>query len=274
MVTPPLLSRIAAAGIGAGLTLTESGDLRLTTAQSPASPPVRPTAAQGGAPAAPVINPADRWAPPPAPPPLLRGRDLSLPTMEALARCRAILLERYHDRGFVALLSEERGADDARRTVGGGASRAGGGPFVRRAATLLREQGAAALVGLGPGLTPAGDDFLSGMVLAEDLGAAIHRQDGAGPEPVTATPLRRPLDRGRIGAALRRTTPAGASLLRLALAGYPPTYQILMVEALAAGHDDHAIAIATAHGHSSGLDALAGFLYSRLSVQCEQAGAK
>lgn len=149
----------------------------------------------------------------------------------------------------MALLSEVREAEGARRTAGGGADPAGGGPFVRRAATLLREQGAAALVGLGPGLTPAGDDFLSGMLLARDM---ADRTDAG-----SATPL----DRTAINAALRRTVPAGASLLRLALAGYPPVYQTSIVDALAAGDVETAVAHALAHGHSSGLDALAGFLF-------------
>lgn len=247
LATPALLTRVAAAGIGASLTLAHSGDLSITTTHDGAQPDgARP----GGMPVARVLPRETAPAPP-----LRRSLDLPTPPLETLTACRAALLCDYPDTGFVALLSAGGEAGRVRPTVTGDGSEVaatlgGRSPFVRRAAVLLESGDSSALLGLGPGLTPAGDDFLSGMMLAEDIATRPERDRPAS------------LNRAALGTGLRRTTSAGASLLRLALAAHPPAYQISMVEALAAGRENQAIAIAAAHGHSSGLDALSGFLFA------------
>lgn len=152
---------------------------------------------------------------------------------KALKDVRNRLVDRHHSRGFVALL----------------APAAAGDRFAQRAAVRIAAwrpddtTPLTALVGLGAGFTPSGDDFLSGVLLAERLsGTALADHDA-------------------IRQALPTTVPAGSSLLRVALAGYPPAYQLRIAQALL--HADGAAALleAEVHGHSSGLDALAGVLW-------------
>jgi Protein of unknown function (DUF2877) len=99
------------------------------------------------------------------------------------------------------------------------------------------------LVGLGPGLTPSGDDFLMGALAVLDaLGQTnIH------------TALAQ-----AIVAAAGRTSPVSASLLRAAAAGHGGENLHTMVAALVTGDADGAIAVAARIGHTSGFDALAG----------------
>jgi hypothetical protein len=109
--------------------------------------------------------------------------------------------------------------------------------------------GLGGLVGLGPGLTPAGDDFLTGMLLADTLGL------GGLPLPGT-----RRLDAGDLsamGRALGSTTAAGRTLLELALDRRFPAYLLAFAGAPSAA----AAARASEHGATSGTDAVAGFLW-------------
>jgi hypothetical protein len=99
------------------------------------------------------------------------------------------------------------------------------------------------LMGLGPGLTPSGDDFLTGALAA--LAA------------VGQTNMRAALARAVVAAA-GRTSPLSASLLRAAAAGHVGENLHTMVAAIITGDADGAIAAATRIGHTSGWDALAG----------------
>ncbi|MEX2444051.1 MAG: DUF2877 domain-containing protein [Alkalispirochaeta sp.] len=147
------------------------------------------------------------------------------------------LLRNHRDTGFVALLSPKSPRND---------------PFVRRAAGLLQTapdgtvSSILPLIGLGIGFTPAGDDFVSGVLLAQTL------LSGTPPSETDRTAVR-----GRLHA----TTAGGSSLLRVAVAGFPPGYQVRMVESLREGNIEQTMEIALRHGHSSGLDALAGLLW-------------
>jgi hypothetical protein len=100
-----------------------------------------------------------------------------------------------------------------------------------------------ALIGLGPGLTPSGDDFLMGALAAlaavgqANIGAALGRA---------------------VVVAAGRTSPLSASLLRAAAAGHVGENLHTMVAAIVAGDADGAIDAATRIGHTSGWDALAG----------------
>jgi Protein of unknown function (DUF2877) len=114
----------------------------------------------------------------------------------------------------------------------------------------LRERGegnleacAARLIGLGPGLTPSGDDFLIGALAALD---ALHQTD-----------IHAALGRAVLAAAAR-TTPLSASLLRAAAAGHVGESLHMMVAALVTGDADAAVEAAASIGHTSGWDALAG----------------
>jgi hypothetical protein len=99
------------------------------------------------------------------------------------------------------------------------------------------------LIGLGPGLTPSGDDFLTGALAA--LAA------------VGQTNMRAALGRAVVADA-GRTSPVSASLLRAAAAGPVGENLHTMVAAIIAGDADGAIGAATRIGHTSGWDALAG----------------
>ncbi|MFW5695168.1 MAG: DUF2877 domain-containing protein [Alkalispirochaeta sp.] len=173
-------------------------------------------------------------APPPQPGSVAAGGQIPAPVVEA---AREALLREFRATGFVALLSPEAPRDD---------------PFVRRAAGLLEHapdrtvSSISSLIGLGIGFTPAGDDFVSGVLLAQTL------LTGAPPSE---------RDRSAIFSRLSGTTAGGSSLLRVAAAGVPPAYQLALVDTLRTGAVAHTIDAARHHGHSSGLDALSGLLW-------------
>jgi len=107
--------------------------------------------------------------------------------------------------------------------------------------------GAEILAGLGPGLTPAGDDFLCGAMLWAWL---AHCEPG-------------PLCRLLAEAAAPRTTALAAALLRRAALGECSAPWHVLLAALRAGDGDAlrpAVEGVLAQGHTSGADALAGFL--------------
>ena len=104
------------------------------------------------------------------------------------------------------------------------------------------------LVGSGPGLTPAGDDFLTGAILASDASVV--------------------LDRARLERVLPGTTPHGRTLLWMALQGRFPAYLVDFIDTVT-GNDvsfgaiSRAVQAACAHGGMSGTDALAGFCWHK-----------
>ncbi len=116
-----------------------------------------------------------------------------------------------------------------------------------------REQtahGAAGLAGLGRGLTPAGDDFLMGVMLWAWL----------------ARPSPRDFCRVLNEAAASRTTMLSAALLRAAADGQfsAPLHQLL--DSLAGtGELEAAAARVLSYGATSGADTLAGFLWIGMS---------
>ena len=170
--------------------------------------------------------------------------DLPLPSAreispEAIERLRSVLTTYHGKSGFVPLVAEDDGTARA-------------DPFVRRATKILERSydgtvgSLCALVGLGTGFTPSGDDFVSGALLA-------HRLETGQALPVEV--------RTRILERVGSTTAGGAALLRVAVAGYPPWYQLRIAGLLADGHIDAVVETASKHGHSSGLDALTGLIW-------------
>jgi hypothetical protein len=113
---------------------------------------------------------------------------------------------------------------------------------------------AARLVGLGQGLTPAGDDFLCGFL------AAGHCRRAAGlTRPRLLTSLAE-----LVLELVEQTTDISASFLRDAIAGRVSRPLAALAEACsgAPGSDlDGALLRLAAIGHSSGLDAATGFFY-------------
>jgi hypothetical protein len=115
--------------------------------------------------------------------------------------------------------------------------------------------GAHALAGLGGGLTPAGDDFIVGALLAAWAGLL-----GDGAEALTG-PIAE--------AAVARTTTLSGAYLRAAAQGACTEHWHRVFAALTADDDavlEAALRRLLAVGHTSGADALAGFLMARAEV--------
>lgn len=111
------------------------------------------------------------------------------------------------------------------------------------------QDGAASLTGLGNGLTPAGDDFLLGIMLFTWL-----RCD-------SATTICQPLAR----AAEQRTTRLSACLLSQAAVGNCSTHWHSFFASIAANDAvviEQNIGTLLSYGHTSGADALAGFIWA------------
>jgi hypothetical protein len=101
-----------------------------------------------------------------------------------------------------------------------------------------------ALIGLGPGLTPSGDDFLVGALALLDA-LAERRAHAALAGAIVAAP------RGR-------TSPLSDCLLRAAAAGHVGENLCRAVSAVVSGAPEAAVAAIRTIGHSSGWDMLAG----------------
>lgn len=111
------------------------------------------------------------------------------------------------------------------------------------------QAGAAQLAGLGGGLTPAGDDFLAGVMLWGWL----------------AHPTPRTLCRLLYEAAAPRTTTLSAAFLRAAARGEFSAPWHRLLDALRGGAEvselDQAVQEVLSHGSTSGADTLAGLLW-------------
>jgi hypothetical protein len=111
-----------------------------------------------------------------------------------------------------------------------------------------------AVLGLGPGLTPAGDDFIAGLL------AALRWQS-------VASPFAEQLAAGVMREATKRTNKISAALLRYAAEGLLFAPAIDLGNALGAG-DQRSAVTATRRlldiGASSGADTLAGILVGLL----------
>ncbi len=117
--------------------------------------------------------------------------------------------------------------------------------------TAALSHGVAATVGLGEGLTPLGDDVLAGLLVAW----AAWPDQAAGRRPGLAA---------AVTAALPRTTPLSAELLRLAVAGHAATPMLAALDAVASGDGRRIDSAATdllAVGHSSGAGLMHGLLW-------------
>ena len=115
----------------------------------------------------------------------------------------------------------------------------------------LLQTGAAQLAGLGGGLTPAGDDFLTGVMI---WGWLAHPNPGL-------------LGRLLFEAAAPRTTMLSAALLEAAARGECSADWHSLLTALSLGKDtevDGAVRAVLSHGATSGADTLAGFLWAGL----------
>jgi hypothetical protein len=100
------------------------------------------------------------------------------------------------------------------------------------------------LVGLGPGLTPSGDDFLMGALAVLDALGRAKMHAALGHAVAAGAPT--------------LTSPLSACFLRAAAAGHVGECLHAMVAAALSGDIEAALAAARRIGHTSGWDALAG----------------
>jgi hypothetical protein len=122
-------------------------------------------------------------------------------------------------------------------------------------------RGAERLAGLGVGLTPSGDDFLAGFMLRAWL---AHSE----PEPFC---------HHVVEAAAPRTTALSAAFLRAAARGECSAAWHVLLAALAGPGPaplDEAVGGVLAHGHTSGADMLAGFLWSPSKITTARRGSQ
>lgn len=159
------------------------------------------------------------------------------------------------------LIAISRGADDERSLLAVW-NHAPGDVFQQRVAGILEAaaanpskgfSGLDRLVGTGIGMTPAGDDFLTGVLLAE----MQWRYMGGIPDEWR-------VPRDAIRDRLASTTLAGRTQLSLALEGHFPAYLLDFVDASTEHTPSNRLAAlqaAAEHGATSGRDALAGFFW-------------
>lgn len=102
------------------------------------------------------------------------------------------------------------------------------------------------LIGLGPGLTPSGDDFLAGALAALD---AIGESDAHAA-----------MARAIVDVLPGLTTPLSACFLRAAAAGHTGEHLHQLMSWVITAEADAAVAAAGKIGHSSGWDMLAGVI--------------
>lgn len=195
-----------------------------------------------------VLTGAARWQPTPSDAATLASLGAD-DLRAAAATIERQILPPAHRTPFELLSADELG----RRTTGlAAAVRAGD-----RAATTVA---AAGLIGLGAGLTPSGDDVLTGLaVLAAADGMLLERIRPSLAEAVLdGVPLE------------ERTTAVSAATLTEAVAGRGRQRIHVLVSALAATGADPALVDAVlgvrAIGHTSGADILTGF---RLGLELE-----
>jgi len=116
----------------------------------------------------------------------------------------------------------------------------------RPASAVASREAVAGLIGLGPGLTPSGDDFLVGALAALDA--------------ICESEAHAQMARAIVDGLPGLTTPLSASFLRAASAGHVGETLHHIIFLVMCGDVDAAIAAAEKIGHSSGWDMIAGIL--------------
>jgi hypothetical protein len=147
-------------------------------------------------------------------------------------------------------------------------------------------------VGLGPGLTPSGDDFIAGFLLGEKIVSLLTVPEGVSQNILpasriggTPSPLPSPstngtlfarsgtgppviplnINKGELWQRLTRTNDGGRTLLYQTLLGYFPNYLLSVArnvgKAQTIGDMADAVGRAVSHGETSGTDALVGLWF-------------
>ena len=111
-------------------------------------------------------------------------------------------------------------------------------------------------LGLGPGLTPSGDDFVTGFILALNRWSVV----------LHLGMQMDPLNQALMNLALKKTTALSASLIACAVLGQADERLVRAFDGIMLGEPDPAACadLLSGWGSSSGLDALAGFIIGHL----------
>ena len=154
-------------------------------------------------------------------------------------------------------------------------------PFVQKASGLLTQvltkgqgtsamKGLSQLVGLGIGFTPSGDDFISGVLLAEKILNLLSSHEITVPEIGEQRITPWAIDKEAIWNVREKTTHGGRTLPWQALQAHFPYYLIEAARGLAyattADEITNVVGRAVSHGETSGTDALVGLLFYMNSV--------
>lgn len=149
-------------------------------------------------------------------------------------------------------------------------------PFVDRASQALRRilnkarkdsslGGLSQLMGLGPGLTPSGDDFIAGVLLGERILSLLATSPKGTRSAAQQAIVPLEVNKRDMWDGLRRTNDAGRTLLFQTLQGHFPCYLIEAAKGVGGAHKVEEIADAVgravSHGETSGTDALVGLLF-------------
>jgi len=135
----------------------------------------------------------------------------------------------------------------------------------------IRHKALSGLVGLGPGSTPSGDDFIVGVLLGEEA-LRVPRSKGA-KEVADRRNAMIPWAKEKEGlwVAMDRTNDAGKTLLWQALQGRFPNYLIETLRSVADARGTQevgdAVERAVSCGATSGTDALTGFLFTMEGIE-------
>jgi len=167
-----------------------------------------------------------------------------------LSPLKEALLMKGRDGGFLGLLRRDQ-TDN---------------PFVKKAREGLQHRTLSSLVGLGPGATPSGDDFITGVLLGEETLKLVPAAEAKAVAGNQGSMIPWLLEKQDLWAALNRTNDAGKTLLWQALQGHFPGYLIEMLRSVsdAEGQEEvaTAVGISVRCGETSGTDALTGFLFA------------
>jgi hypothetical protein len=136
----------------------------------------------------------------------------------------------------------------------------------RAPSRAVRSKALSGLVGLGPGSTPSGDDFIAGVLLGEEALRVLRSKEAKAVADRQETMIPWAMEKEGLWVAIDRTSDAGKTLLWQALQGRFPNYLIETVrsvsDARGAQEIEDAVERAVGRGATSGTDALTGFLFS------------
>lgn len=135
----------------------------------------------------------------------------------------------------------------------------------------IRHKALFGLVGLGPGSTPSGDDFIVGVLLGEEALRVLRSKGAKEVADRRSAMIPWTKEKEDLWVATDRTNDAGKTLLWQALQGRFPNYLIETLRSVADARGTQevgdAVERAVGCGATSGTDALTGFLFSMEGIE-------